>query len=188
MLLIPREKKLVRLYVRLEDLPANTEMKSIELSSITPETILRTAQKILSPYKLNYVHCNWWTIYRIGQRVSNHFAKSNRIFLAGDAVHTHSPKAVQGQNVSMQDTYNLGWKIGMVLKGETKPSVLETYTLERQSVARELIKLDQELSKLYTQNTSNNEVDETSTEGIARIFRKERFVFHKSMRRSSTTN
>ncbi len=41
--------------------------------------------------------------YQIGQRVGDSFSLKERIFLAGDAVHTHSPKAGQGMNVSMQD-------------------------------------------------------------------------------------
>lgn len=48
--------------------------------------------------------------YHIGQRLTESFAKHNRIFLAGDACHTHSPKAGQGMNTSMQDTFNLCWK------------------------------------------------------------------------------
>lgn len=65
---------------------------------------MQAASKILRPYKLEYKHCQWWTAYGIGQRLGSRFSASNRVFLAGDAVHTHSPKAGQGMNVSMHDS------------------------------------------------------------------------------------
>ena len=45
-----------------------------------------------------------------------------RVFIAGDACHTHSPKAGQGMNVSMQDAFNLGWKLAAVLRGRCAPA------------------------------------------------------------------
>jgi flavin-dependent dehydrogenase len=66
--------------------------------------ILESAQRTMAPYKLTYEYCDWRTAYQIGQRVVSNFSKNERIFLAGDAVHTHSPKAGQGMNVSMQDS------------------------------------------------------------------------------------
>jgi phenol 2-monooxygenase len=50
-----------------------------------------------------------------------------RVFIAGDACHTHSAKAGQGMNVSMQDAFNLGWKLAAVLDGRAKPELLRTY-------------------------------------------------------------
>lgn len=69
----------------------------------------------------------------------------NRVFLAGDAVHTHSPKAGQGMNVSIQDTYNLGWKIASVVKGVSRPAILHTYQDERLAVAMRLIEFDKRM-------------------------------------------
>ena len=93
-MVIPRENKLVRLYIQLTEV--NSDGQPVDRSKITPVTILKAAQKIMSPYKLTYTYCDWWTAYQIGQRVSNHFSYDDRVFLAGDAVHTHSPKAGQG--------------------------------------------------------------------------------------------
>jgi len=163
-LVIPRENKIVRLYIQLQDLDVD---QPFDRSTVTPETILIAAQKILDPYKFSYVHCKWWTIYRIGQRVSNSFSKGNRIFLAGDAVHTHSPKAGQGQNISMQDTYNLGWKVALVLQKKLLPSVLETYALERQPLARELIDFDHTLSRAYSQKPKSEGNEEIEQEGVS---------------------
>jgi len=61
------------------------------------------------------------------------------VFIAGDACHTHSPKAGQGMNVSMQDGFNLGWKLASVLRNRCAPSLLHSYSAERQAIARELI-------------------------------------------------
>ena len=69
-----------------------------------------------------------------------------RVFIAGDACHTHSAKAGQGMNVSMADAWNLGWKLASVLRGTAKPELLHTYSEERQTVAKQLIDFDREFS------------------------------------------
>ena len=71
-----------------------------------------------------------------------------RVFIAGDACHTHSAKAGQGMNVSMQDAFNLGWKLAAVLEGRAKPELLRTYTVERHAIAQGLIDFDKEWSKI----------------------------------------
>lgn len=102
-MVIPRENKLVRLYIQLQSTEVGAGGKT-DRSKITPDMILKSAQRILHPYTLTYSYCDWWTAYQIGQRVGDHFSLQERVFLAGDAVHTHSPKAGQGMNVSMQDS------------------------------------------------------------------------------------
>src|SRR5262249_16327731 len=64
--------------------------------------------------------------------------------------HTHSPKAGQGMNVSMQDAFNLGWKLAAVLRGQASPQLLQTYSAERQVVAKELIDFDREWAALIS--------------------------------------
>jgi len=87
-MVIPRENKLVRLYIQLTTTGAEKAGK-FDRSKITPEFILKSAQKIMAPYKITYRYCDWWTAYQIGQRVGTNFSAKERIFLAGDAVHTH---------------------------------------------------------------------------------------------------
>ena len=70
------------------------------------------------------------------------------MFIAGDACHTHSAKAGQGMNVSMQDAFNLGWKLASVLEGRAPPALLRTYSAERQAIAQGLIDFDKEWSKI----------------------------------------
>ena len=74
--------------------------------------------------------------------------RTPRVFITGDACHTHSAKAGQGMNVSMQDGFNIGWKLGHVLDGRAPESLLATYSAERQVVAQNLIDFDKEWSTL----------------------------------------
>lgn len=86
-----------------------------------------------------------------------------RIFLAGDAAHTHSPNGGQGMNISVQDTYNLIWKLGEVITGQADPIILETYDTERRPVAKELMRLDSQLVRAYEQEetgASNGIIDD----------------------------
>ena len=156
-MVIPRENKLVRLYIQLNEV--NGGGQQFDRSKVSPDIILKAAQKIMSPYQLVYEYCDWWTVYQIGQRVGDSFSCDDRVFLAGDAIHTHSPKAGQGMNVSMQDTYNLGWKIGLVVKGLANRSILRTYQSERRRVAQDLIALDHRLSRLYSGRPAKDAAD-----------------------------
>ncbi|KAK2751458.1 hypothetical protein FQN55_000733 [Onygenales sp. PD_40] len=158
-MIIPRENKLVRLYIQLKEVPIG-EGGRADRSQIGPELILKSAQKILAPYKLTYAYCDWWTAYQIGQRVGKNFSLSERVFLAGDAVHTHSPKAGQGMNVSMQDTYNLGWKIGLVATGVCDPVILKSYEMERKKIAQDLIDFDHRFSRLFSGRPAKDVMDE----------------------------
>ncbi|KAK0101985.1 hypothetical protein ONS96_005953 [Cadophora gregata f. sp. sojae] len=170
-MVIPRENKLVRLYIQM----TTTEKggNKLDRKSITPQLILETAQRTLAPYKLTYEYCDWWTAYQIGQRVGSNFSKNERIFLAGDAVHTHSPKAGQGMNVSMQDTFNLGWKIAAVVNGTANRSILKTYQSERRRIAQDLIAFDHKFSRLFSGRPAKDVMDEA---GISMDEFKDAFV------------
>jgi 2,4-dichlorophenol 6-monooxygenase len=62
-----------------------------------------------------------------------------RVFIGGDAAHRHSPSGGLGTNTSMQDAYNLAWKLAAVLRGTAGPELLETYHQERQPVGRQVV-------------------------------------------------
>lgn len=62
-----------------------------------------------------------------------------RVFVAGDAAHRHPPANGLGTNTSVQDSFNLAWKLGMVVKGGASPSLLDTYDAERQPVGRQVV-------------------------------------------------
>lgn len=151
-----------------------TDEQQLDRSNINPRMILESAQRTMAPYKLDYNYCDWWTAYQIGQRVGSNFSKHDRIFLAGDAVHTHSPKAGQGMNVSMQDTYNLGWKIAAVLNGTANRSILKTYQSERRRIAQDLIAFDHKFSRLFSGRPAKDVMDEAgiSMEEFKNAFEK----------------
>lgn len=173
-MVIPRENKLVRLYIQLTTTNADdgTAGKKFDRSTITPDTIIASAQRIMRPYKIDYRYLDWWTAYQIGQRVGDSFSLKERVFLAGDAVHTHSPKAGQGMNVSMQDAFNLGWKVANVVKGYSKRSILKTYQSERRRIAQDLIDFDHRFSRLFSGRPAKDVMDE---EGISMEVFKDAF-------------
>ena len=154
-LLIPREGGyMVRLYVDLGEIDPN---KREAFRENTQEMVIETAQRVLRPYTLDVKSVAWFAVYQVGQRVTDRFddvpadqadSRLPRIFIAGDACHTHSAKAGQGMNVSMQDTFNLGWKLISVFEGRAKPELLRTYTVERHAIAQGLIDFDKEWSKI----------------------------------------
>ncbi len=156
-LIIPREGGyLVRIYVELDKLNENERVAS---RNITVEHLVAAARRILHPYSLDVKEVAWWSVYEIGQRICEKFddvpeeragARLPRVFIAGDACHTHSPKAGQGMNVSMQDTFNLGWKLAHVLKGLSGPELLATYSSERKDIAQTLIDFDKEWSHMLS--------------------------------------
>ena len=146
---IPRESRLNRLYIQLN---SDGNANNFNREQVTPESMLAMAQKILSPYKIDFRYCDWWSIYQIGQRIAPSFSVGNRIFLAGDAVHTHSPKLGQGMNVSMQDSYNLGWKLGSVITGRSPRTLLTSYEDERRKVALQLLAIDEEIARFYARD------------------------------------
>lgn len=81
-------------------------------------------------------------------------------------------------NVSMQDTYNLGWKLGLVCNKILKREVLSTYELERKQIAKQLIAFDHKFSRLFSGRPAKNIMDETgvSMEEFTRAFRMSHMV------------
>jgi phenol 2-monooxygenase len=153
----PREGGyLARFYVEMDKLEANERASQRNLGL---EQIIDAARQILHPYSFDVQHVAWWSIYEIGQRLCPRFDnvatergedQTPRIFIAGDACHTHSPKAGQGMNVSMQDGFNLGWKLAAVLRGQSPDSILKTYSAERYAIAKELIDFDREWAAMLS--------------------------------------
>ena len=153
-LLIPREGgHLFRMYVDLGE--ADGKEGGVRATPI--ERVIEKANEILHPFVLVVKHVAWNSVYEVGHRLTSRFddvlpeelgTRTPRVFIAGDACHTHSAKAGQGMNVSMQDGWNIGWKLGHVLDGRAPESLLATYSAERQVVAQNLIDFDKEWSTL----------------------------------------
>ncbi|MCG2609101.1 FAD-dependent monooxygenase [Acinetobacter sp. SM34] len=75
-----------------------------------------------------YVNQTWATEYSVG-----------RVFCGGDAVHRHPPSSGLGSNTCMQDAFNLAWKLAYAVRGWAKESLLDSYTVERAPVGKQIV-------------------------------------------------
>ncbi|KAF7556722.1 hypothetical protein G7Z17_g1211 [Cylindrodendrum hubeiense] len=134
-LIIPRERNMTRFYI---------EMKTSETSKdLGEEYVKQQARLILAPYHVEWRSVEWFGNYKVAQRVAARFSDpQRRAFIAGDASHTHSPKAAQGMNTSMHDSWNLGWKLNLASRGLASEALLESYEEERKKIAHDLINFD----------------------------------------------
>src|SRR6266852_2596842 len=88
---------------------------------------------------LDFKECSWFSTYRIHHRAAEKF-RDRRCFLLGDAAHVHSPMGGQGMNTGLQDAYNLGWKLALVVNGHADAALLDSYEAERIPVAQRLLR------------------------------------------------
>lgn len=152
---IPREGgHLVRVYIEMDAL---ADGQRVSTSTMSVQNLIDATNRVLNPYALDVQEVAWWSIYEVGHSLTDKFDdvpaenvahQLPRVFIAGDACHTHSAKAGQGMNVSMGDTFNLGWKLISVLLGRCAPTLLHSYSAERQLVAKDLIDFDHEWSRI----------------------------------------
>ncbi|MDF3052303.1 MAG: pcpB, partial [Geminicoccaceae bacterium] len=96
--------------------------------------------------------CSWFSTYRIHHRRAQRF-RDRRCFLLGDAAHIHSPVGAQGMNTGLQDAYNLGWKLALVVSGRADASLLASYEAERIPVARRLLSTTDRMFSLVVSDT-----------------------------------
>ncbi|MBC7441461.1 MAG: FAD-dependent monooxygenase [Ramlibacter sp.] len=164
-LLIPGEGGyLFRMYVDLGEVAADDNGA---VRKTTIDEIIVKANAILSPYTLDVKNVAWHSVYEVAHRLTDRFddllpeevgTRTPRVFITGDACHTHSAKAGQGMNVSMQDGFNLAWKLAYVLEGRSHASLLGTYSAERQVIAKNLIDFDKTWSTLMATRPEDLEV------------------------------
>ncbi|KAF9479527.1 hypothetical protein BDN70DRAFT_993405 [Pholiota conissans] len=150
--IIPREGDKVRIYISMaaSDHISRRDDGRLDKSTFDhreiQRKILERIKERLAPFFVEFTHVFWSTIFSTAQKVASKFSFKNRVFIAGDACHTHSPKAGQGANASMGDSHNLAWKLAYVLRHWASPSILETYEDERRAYALELISFDKVIS------------------------------------------
>lgn len=165
-LILPREGGyLFRMYVELDKLNPDERVSS---RNITQQDLIAAATRIMQPYTIDVKEVVWWSVYEIGHRMTDRFddvpaeeaaVRRPRVFTAGDACHTHSPKAGQGMNVSMQDTFNLGWKLAHVLTGRAAPELLHSYSAERLAEAKRLVETDHRWARVMSAPVGESELD-----------------------------
>jgi len=97
----------------------------------------------------------WLTHFRLHHRQAARH-RNGRVFLAGDAAHIHSPVGGQGMNTGIQDAWNLGWKLALVLSGAAHLKLLETYEAERWPVGRALLQYTDRVFSVFVRSLSRN--------------------------------
>ena len=102
--------------------------------------------------ELSFKECSWFSTYRIHHRCAERF-RDRRCFLLGDAAHIHSPAGGQGMNTGLQDAYNLGWKLALVVKGQADAALLDSYEKERIPVAQRLLRTTDRLFTLVVSDS-----------------------------------
>lgn len=177
-LILPREGGyLFRMYVELDKLNPGERVASRQF---TQSDMIAAANRIMQPYSIDVKEVVWWSIYEIGHRMTDRFddvpagqaeTRMPRVFTAGDACHTHSPKAGQGMNVSMQDTFNLGWKLAHVLQGRASAKLLHTYSAERWAEAKRLVDTDHEWARIMSAPPGQSELDDGGEPRFVRQFK-----------------
>ncbi|PSR79139.1 FAD binding domain-domain-containing protein [Coniella lustricola] len=147
-MVIPREANLVRLYIQIA---SSTDPDFHPRKTASVEEVQASAKKILAPYSIEWESVEWYSVYPIGQGIAERYTLDQRVFLGGDACHTHSPKAGQGMNTAFLDAQNLAWKIHAVEAGFADRKILQTYEPERKEVAETLLSFDNKYAKLFSE-------------------------------------
>lgn len=89
----------------------------------------------------------WLSDFGVNERKVREYRRG-RVFLAGDAAHIHSPAGGQGMNMGMQDAFNLAWKLALLEQKKVKPFLLDSYSIERSAVARQIFSDSRRMTKV----------------------------------------
>jgi 2-polyprenyl-6-methoxyphenol hydroxylase-like FAD-dependent oxidoreductase len=174
--IVPRERLsngdyLTRLYLDMtvkdeqengvaKDRSAENQRRTTERrNQITEALILDRAAKLFRPFRFEVkkgTQVHWWAAFRISQSLTKSFTLKDstshpRVFIVGDACHSHSPRQGQGMNVSVQDSYNLAWKLAYNILGidasDAGSKLLDSYEEERLPNARNLVTFDKRMNQ-----------------------------------------
>ncbi|CAE6447934.1 unnamed protein product [Rhizoctonia solani] len=169
-MLVPREGDMVRFTIQVpqSDVSIDPVTGRVDRTKITEDRMVELVKDLIKPYRVDFNRGLYWSgVYVIGQRLATRYQdKSGRVFILGDACHTHSPHAGQGMNAAISDAHNLSWKLVHVLKGWAMPDLLDTvglnvymlrfafnkemgsqYESERRGFAAQLIELHQRIAE-----------------------------------------
>jgi 2-polyprenyl-6-methoxyphenol hydroxylase-like FAD-dependent oxidoreductase len=124
----------------------------------------------------------WRVYYRVHCRQAERYQKG-RVFLVGDAAHVSSNIGGQGMNTGMQDAYNLGWKLGLVLNGRSPASLLDSYHPERYQAGRDMLYLTDHLHRAVLREELHLSLPETVRQKLAAVLAGQE-VMQQRMRRA----
>lgn len=113
------------------------------LAEVTLEDLQACGDRVTGR-ALHFRNPAWLTRFRLHHRQAATYRRG-RVFLAGDAAHIHSPAGGQGMNTGIQDAWNLGWKLALVIRGAAREALLDTYHAERWPVGRFLLRFTDRL-------------------------------------------
>lgn len=124
----------------------------------------------------------WSVRYRVHGRQAERY-RVGRVFLLGDAAHVCSNIGGQGMNAGMQDAYNLGWKLGLVLNGGSPASLLDSYHPERHQAGRDMLCLSDHLHRTALREEPHLSLPETVRQKLATVLASQE-VMQQRMRRA----
>jgi 2-polyprenyl-6-methoxyphenol hydroxylase-like FAD-dependent oxidoreductase len=124
----------------------------------------------------------WKVFYRVHCRQSERY-QVGRVFLVGDAAHVCSNIGGQGMNTGMQDAYNLGWKLGLVLNARSPASLLDSYHPERHQAGRDMLCLSDHLHRTLLREELHLSLPETIRQKLATVLAGQE-VMQQRMRRA----
>ncbi|MEM5382360.1 FAD-dependent monooxygenase [Paraburkholderia phymatum] len=141
--LFPMGKGRHRLIADHPAMPSNASASGnpAPLSSIPAPTLdeCRQIAKSRIHHPIALTALSWSSYFHLNSRMVEQL-RSQRVFLAGDSAHVHSPAGAQGMNTGIQEAFNLGWKLARVLKGDAPDRLLDTYHLERHPIERDVLR------------------------------------------------
>jgi 2-polyprenyl-6-methoxyphenol hydroxylase-like FAD-dependent oxidoreductase len=121
--------------------PVGVMVTERDLGSASEPTLRDLSEALIAVYGTDYgIHSPTWISRFTDMTRQAASYRKERVLLAGDAAHVHSPAGGQGLNTGVQDAVNLGWKLAQVVKEISPPSLLDTYHSERHPVAARVLR------------------------------------------------
>ncbi|WP_244815470.1 FAD-dependent monooxygenase [Caballeronia sp. Lep1P3] len=137
----------------IADLPAHADTKTVAAAAADAPPHGPTLDECRALIERRVHHrvlisdLTWSSYFRVNSRMVDRL-RADRIFLAGDAAHIHSPAGAQGMNTGIQEAFNLGWKIARMLAGGASERLLDTYHTERHPIERDVLRQTSMLTQM----------------------------------------
>ncbi|GAA0713938.1 FAD-dependent monooxygenase [Dactylosporangium roseum] len=130
------------------------------------ETFQQVVDHIAGHDRIRLASTTWLSTYRVNARMVDQM-RWRRVFLAGDAAHVHPPTGGLGMNTGIQDAYNLGWKLALVLTGGAGPRLLDSYEQERLPIAAWALGTSSDRLRAMTEEIANGSAGNLANVGTA---------------------
>ncbi|MFG3284933.1 FAD-dependent monooxygenase [Streptomyces sp. NPDC048111] len=134
-------------------------------ANAVPDTSAAGVRKLLASRtpvtEAQVIEVRWASDFRPRAALAERY-RAGRVLIAGDAAHIHSPAGGQGLNTSVQDAYNLGWKLAQVLRHGAPDALLDSYEQERRAVAAGVLGMTTRLHRTFLTGENSRRPDEVS--------------------------